>query len=131
MSKRCPFGSGGMSIRMNTIIPPTPGTKISRYSAPGKPPSWRRLHEIAKRGTIVPKYAMNIRIAPTTHNAVADPEASGEETYEAPTRKMIIGIQFAPKQKRATHQYSLRDARPEKVAYFLKKRLMASSNDAS
>ena len=74
-------------------------------------------------GTIVPSPQMAARIIPITAPGpvMADPERSSRRAGAVMTSMMMPTIRDTS----AHHQYSLRLARPEKVAYFLKNRWTA------
>lgn len=120
-------------MNTNNAMAPRNGTKPISRSQPLKLPSCRRRTDSASDGTIVAKPQMTSRMVP---KVAPGPGAAVVLKFEAvvvaaaPAPTMRFKMTPTPTETSVHHQYSLRLARPEKVAYFLKNRLMATGKGA-
>lgn len=108
---------------------PAKGMRASSISQPLLLLSWRRRTVNASDGTMVAKVQMTIKTSPK----MAPGPYWGvllNDDDAVPALTMMFKTMLMQTETKVHHQYSLRLARPENVAYFLKNRLTATGNGA-
>src|SRR5664279_1662086 len=130
-SKRAPAGFDAWAMSTKRMIPPIEGMNVSRYIQPLWLVSCNRRMPRDSEGTNAARLTsamipyMEAKATPT---AVSEPllAATAPRTTTIMT---IIRTVMTMKVARTTHQYSLRDARPEKFFQFLSHSLAAWTID--
>lgn len=116
-----------MTINTISARAPRAGMSNSSKNSPLKLASCKRRTDRASDGTIVAKNQMTDRAIPMT---VPGPTLEPYAEALVPTPMKMFRMTPTAAETRTHHQYSLRLARPENVAYFLKNLRTATRNGA-